>query len=356
MTSSAARATPPESPPQPTTPLLDIRDLEVQYRRRRGDPVLKASDRVSLDVYPGETVGVVGESGSGKSTVAKAALGLAPVHAGSIHLAGRDITQLGPRGRRDLSRIMQVVFQDPNASLNPYLTVGRSLSEPLEVHGMRAGPELRQRVADALERVGLPPEAAERYPAQFSGGQKQRLAIARAMIVDPQLVVCDEAVSALDLSIQAQILNLLAEQQRGRQLSYLFISHDIEVVRYLSDRIYVLYLGQVMETGPASAVTGTPAHPYTRELLDSAPVADPRVQRRRNALDAERRSARLTASTATASQPSHGCPFAPRCPYAIDICWAERPPLVPTNAGGLTACHRYPEWQALHAQGASTHD
>ncbi|MFC4454771.1 ABC transporter ATP-binding protein [Deinococcus sonorensis] len=325
-------------------PLLSVRDLEVQYRRRRRDPVLKASDHVSLDVFPGETVGVVGESGSGKSTVAKAALGLAPVHAGSISLAGRDITHLGPRGRRDLSRILQVVFQDPNASLNPYLTVGRSLSEPLEVHGLRPGPELRQRVADALERVGLPPEAAARYPAQFSGGQKQRLAIARALIVDPQLVICDEAVSALDLSIQAQILNLLVEQQRGKQLSYLFISHDIEVVRYISDRIYVLYLGQVMETGPARAVTGNPAHPYTQELLDAAPVANPRVQRQRNTMARQVAASAVAPSLLTTSQ---GCPFAPRCPYVIDICRAERPPLVPTDAGGLTACHRYPEWRAL---------
>ncbi len=341
--------------PQALTPLLEVRDLEVHYRRRRSDPVLKASDHVSLDVFPGETVGVVGESGSGKSTVAKAALGLAPVHAGSIRLAGRDITHLGPRGRRDLSRIMQVVFQDPNASFNPYLTVGRSLAEPLEVHGVRAGPELRARLADALERVGMPPEAADRYPAQFSGGQKQRLAIARALIVDPQLVICDEAVSALNLSIQAQILNLLAEQQRGRQLSYLFISHDIEVVRYISDRIYVLYLGQVMETGPASAVTGHPAHPYTRELLDSAPVADPRVQRRRTAEAAERKAAQPTALTTAITPPHQGCPFAPRCPYALDLCRAERPPLLPTGEGGLVACHRFPEWQLLHArlQGAT---
>ncbi|ULH17048.1 ABC transporter ATP-binding protein (plasmid) [Deinococcus sp. KNUC1210] len=344
---------PGNSAAQTAVPLLEIRDLEVQYRRRRRDPVLRASDRVSLEVYSGETVGVVGESGSGKSTVAKAALGLAPVHAGQIRLSGRDITQLGPRGRRDLSRTMQVVFQDPNASLNPYLTVGRSLSEPLEVHGLRPGPELRQRVEQALERVGLPPEAADRYPSQFSGGQKQRLAIARALIVDPQLLICDEAVSALDLSIQAQILNLLVEQQHGRQLSYLFISHDIEVVRYISDRIYVMYLGQVMETGPARAVTSQPAHPYTQELLDSAPVADPRLQRRRASEEAARIALRPT-TPAAGVHPATGCPFAPRCPYVTEICRAQRPPLIPTDAGGLTACHHYPEWKTLHAQGGST--
>jgi len=333
------------APEAPRKPLLAVRDLEVQYRRRRTDPVLRASDVVSLEVFPGETVGVVGESGSGKSTIAKAALGLAPVHSGSIHLAGRDITHLGPRGRRDLSRVLQVVFQDPNASLNPYLTVERSLAEPLEAHGLR-GPELHRRVAEALDRVGLPPESSGRYPAQFSGGQKQRVAIARALIVDPQLVICDEAVSALDLSIQAQILNLLVEQQRGKQLSYLFISHDIEVVRYISDRIYVLYLGQVMETGPAGAVTGNPAHPYTQELLDSAPVADPRVQRRRREEEARRKAAQVTAPADT-RPPTHGCPFAPRCPYVLDVCLAQRPPLMPTQEGGLVACHRFPEWKTL---------
>ena len=331
----------------PATPLLEIRDLEVQYRRRRSDPVLRASDRVNLSIFPGETVGVVGESGSGKSTIAKAALGLAPVHAGSIRLAERDITHLGPRGRRELSRIMQVVFQDPNASLNPYLTVGRSLAEPLEVHGVHSGAELHRSIADALEQVGLPADAAERYPAQFSGGQKQRLAIARALIVDPQLVICDEAVSALDLSIQAQILNLLVEQRRRRQLSYLFITHDIEVVRYISDRIYVMYLGQVMETGMASTVTGNPAHPYTRELLDSAPVADPRLQRSRNAAAAARKAAQPSLTTTAITHSTVGCPFALRCPYALNICRTERPPLVPTGEGGLVACHRFPEWRAL---------
>jgi len=344
----------PQLAPQPAASLLKVHDLQVHYRRRGSQSILKASDQVSLDVFPGETVGVVGESGSGKSTVAKAALGLAPVHAGTIQLAGRDITHLGPRGRRDLSKIMQVVFQDPNASFNPYLTVGRSLAEPLEVHGLRPGPELRQRVAQALERVGLPPEAAERFLSQFSGGQKQRLAIARALIVDPQLVICDEAVSALDLSIQAQILNLLVEQQRGRQLSYLFISHDIEVVRYISDRIYVLYLGQVMETGPAAAVTGSPAHPYTRELLDSAPVADPRIQRRRNAEETQRKAERPEGIASAVVSSPQGCPFAPRCLYASDLCRAERPPLRLTGQGSLVACHHYPDWQINYNQNQGT--
>lgn len=323
-------------------PLLSVRELDVRYRRR-GGTTLRAADHVSVEVRAGETVGVVGESGSGKSTVARAALGLAPIHGGSVHVAGRDVTHLGTRGRRDLSRVMQVVFQDPNASLNPYLTVGRSLAEPLEVQGVRAGPARERQVAEALERVGLSSEAAARYPAQFSGGQKQRIAIARALIVNPQLVICDEAVSALDLSVQAQILNLLVELQHERQLSYLFISHDIEVVRYVSGRLYVMCLGQVMETGPTPRVTADPAHPYTQELLDSAPVADPRVQRRRHVLDQERRAAQASTLPAVGGA---GCPFAPRCPYATEVCRTTRPPLAPTPDGGLVACHHFPGWKA----------
>lgn len=329
-----------------STRLLEVRDLEVHYHRRRHDAILKATDRVSLDILPGETVGVVGESGSGKSTVAKAVLGLAPIHGGSIHLVNRDVTHLDSRSRHELSRTLQVVFQDPNSSLNPFLTVGRSLAEPLEVHGVRDRSELRRRIGEALERVGLPSEAADRYPTQFSGGQKQRIAIARALMIDPQLVICDEAVSALDLSIQAQILNLLVELQQARQLSYMFISHDIEVIRFISDRIYVLYLGQVMETGPAQSVTEDPCHPYTKDLIDSAPIADPKVQRHRRIEEENRKSTYpgSTLSSAGMAPPEIGCPFAPRCPYIIDQCSVERPPLLPTTTGGLVACFRYPEW------------
>ncbi len=337
-----------------TSPLLEVRDLEVHYRRKRRDPVLRAADRVSLDLFAGETVGIVGESGSGKSTVAKAVLGLAPVHGGSVRLAGRDITRVGPGGRRELSRVLQVVFQDPNSSLNPFLTVGRSLEEPLEVHGVRDHAELRRRVADALERVGLSADAAWRYPSQFSGGQKQRIAIARALMVDPQLVICDEAVSALDLSVQAQVLNLLAELQKDRNLSYLFISHDIEVVRYISDRVVVLYLGQVMETGPARAVTANPCHPYTSELVASAPIADPAAQRRRRAEEKRQKAANPGATATSRTHPEQGCPFAPRCPWVADICRTERPPLVPTENGGLAACYRYSEWKNVSVGTNST--
>lgn len=336
-------------------PLLEVRDLEIHYRRRRSDPVLKASDGVNLEMQPGTTLGLVGESGSGKSTIAKAILGLAPVYSGLIRLGGQDITRLDHKKRRQLSRNLQVVFQDPNSSLNPYLTVGRSLAEPLQVHGERNRATLNQRVGAALERVGLPKEAAYRYPSQFSGGQRQRIAIARALMLDPELVICDEAVSALDLSVQAQILNLLLELQKEQGLSYLFISHDISVVRFISDRVAVLYRGQVMETGATLAVTENPGHPYTRELVNSAPIADPQAQRDRRATEQQYKADRANRQPATATVTTtvdaatteQGCPFAARCPFALDVCRTERPPLVPTGNDGFAACHRYPEWQAL---------
>ncbi|MBN9387580.1 MAG: ABC transporter ATP-binding protein [Chloroflexi bacterium] len=327
-------------------PLLEVRNLEVHYKRRRSRQTLKATDGVSFEILPGTTLGLVGESGSGKSTIAKAILGMTPVHSGVIKLSGKDITNLDRRARRPLSRNLQVVFQDPNSSLNPYLTVGRTLAEPLQAQGEERGEKLRQRVAEALERVGLPHEAANRYPAQFSGGQRQRIAIARALMLHPELVICDEAVSALDLSVQAQILNLLLELQKGQGLSYLFISHDIAVVRFITERVVVLYQGQVMETGLTAAVTENPAHPYTRELVNSAPLPDPQAQRQRRAEEEKVRAASPKARAEVSGPTGQGCPFAGRCPYVREVCRATRPPLVKTENGGLTACHRYPEWKS----------
>jgi oligopeptide/dipeptide ABC transporter ATP-binding protein len=326
--------------------LLEVRDLEIHYRRRRSDPTLKASDGVSLEMSSGTTLGLVGESGSGKSTVAKAILGLTPVHSGTIRFAGKDITHLDRRSRRNLSGRLQVVFQDPNSSLNPYLTIGRSLAEPLKAHGERDRATLQRRVGEALERVGLPKEAAYRYPAQFSGGQRQRIAIARALMLDPKLVICDEAVSALDLSVQAQNLNLLLELQKSQGLSYLFISHDISVVRFISDHVAVLYRGQVMETGSTLAVTENPGHPYTRELVNSAPVADPQLQRLRWKDEQRQKTANLSSTAINSLATEQGCPFAARCPFVIEVCRTKRPPLVPTNNDGFAACHRYPDWKA----------
>ncbi|MEN3284452.1 MAG: hypothetical protein V7607_5592 [Solirubrobacteraceae bacterium] len=262
-------------------PLLDVTDLTVEYPRGRRKPPLRALDAVSLAIEPGETVGLVGESGSGKSTLGRAVLGLVPARSGTIRFDGRDITHAAAEERRRLSADLQAVFQDPYSSLNPARTVRQTLAEPLGVHERLSRAQTRERVEAMLRRVGLPADAAERYPRHFSGGQRQRIAIARALMLSPRLVISDEAVSALDLSIQAQILNLLLTLQEELSLSYLFISHDLAVVRHLSHRVVVLYRGEVVESGPTAQVCDAPTHPYTRGLLASAPVADPAVQRKR---------------------------------------------------------------------------
>ncbi|MGW3290557.1 ATP-binding cassette domain-containing protein [Streptomyces sp. NPDC001002] len=251
-------------------PLLDIRGLSVSYHRR-GKGAAAIRD-VSLDVRPGETVALVGESGSGKSTLGRAVLGLTAATQGTIRFDGQDITHAGGARRRELSKSIQAVFQDPNGSLNPALTVGQTLAEPLLVHARDERSVVLERVREVLALVGLPAEAAERYPRQFSGGQRQRIAIARALVMSPKLIVCDEPVSALDLSVQAQVLNLFSELQRETGVSYLFISHDLAVVRHLAQRIVVLYRGDVVEKGTTEEVYADPEHPYTRKLLAAAGV------------------------------------------------------------------------------------
>ena len=236
---------------------------------------MRAVDDVAFAIGPRETVGLVGESGSGKTSIANAVLGFAPVSAGSIAFDGEDIVGASRDRRRRLSASLQVVFQNPYSSLNPARTIGKTLSETLRPHGTPSKPEVSERVASILERVGLDPAAADRYPDQFSGGQRQRIAIARALIVRPRLVICDEPVSSLDLSVQAQVLNLLRSLQDELGLSYLFISHDLAVVRHIATRVVVLYRGRIMEAGPAAIVYDHPAHPYTRALLQAAPVPEP---------------------------------------------------------------------------------
>ncbi|MDQ0661920.1 oligopeptide/dipeptide ABC transporter ATP-binding protein [Arthrobacter ulcerisalmonis] len=320
--------------PAPATPMLEVKDLVVRYGRgRRAAAAPAAVDQVTFSIAPGETVGLVGESGSGKSTIGKAILGLQKVSGGTISYQGRDITSAGAAQRRALGGELRAVFQDPNSSLNPRNTIGTSLAEPLRLRGVSAA-EARAKAGDMLERVGLPRDAVDRYPSQFSGGQRQRISVARALICDPQLVVCDEAVSALDLSTQAQVLNLLADLRDERGLSYLFIAHDIAVVQFLAQRVVVLYRGQVMESGPAAAVTGNPKHPFTQALVAASPVPRPAEQ-------AERREAResLGVRTGAAAVPAPGgCPFRLRCPLATDLCAAERPALRRVGAADV-ACH-----------------
>jgi len=316
--------------------LLEVDGLTVEYRLGRRRPPLRAADGVSLSIAPGETLGLVGESGSGKTTIGRAILGRAPIVAGTVRLAGDDITRASRSTRRALSRSLQVVFQDPYSSLNPARTVGQTLAEMLRPHGAPGRSEISARITAMLERVGLPAEAADRYPKQFSGGQRQRIAIARALMVSPRLVVCDEPVSALDLSVQAQILNLLGELQRAFDLSYLFISHDIAIVRHVAHRIAVLYRGRIVEYGDAAPVFERPAHPYTGALLDAAPVPDPDVQRRKP-------RPLPSGSESGGARASDSCFFAPRCPHAIDLCRVRRPPLETGAGERLVACHRWRE-------------
>jgi len=316
--------------------LLEITDLSVDYRgrRRRWNRVI---DRVEISVGAGETVGLVGESGSGKSTIGRAVLGLAHVATGSIAFEGREIAHLSRRKRSALASDLQVVFQDPYSSLNPAMPIGRILQEPLRVTQKMSAAQSSARVRDLLQRVSLPPDAADRYPSAFSGGQRQRVAIARALSIDAKLIVCDESVSALDVSTQAQIINLLKQLQDELGVAYLFISHDIAVVQNISDRIVVLYRGRVMEQGPADAITRRPLHPYTRVLLDAAPVPHPRLQR-------SRRGSRMVAAPAQSTGDTRvtvdACPFAPRCPMAEAVCFERRPAAV-RHGGATVECHLY---------------
>ncbi|PRB05439.1 ATP-binding cassette domain-containing protein [Microbacterium sp. MYb64] len=262
------------------TALLEVQDLVVEYGR--GRKAFRALHGVSIDVAPGECMGLVGESGSGKSTLGKAILGLAPVTGGSIRFDGKDITALGRAGRRALADDVQVVFQDPYGSLNPAMTIGDILSEPLLTSGL-SGAEAQARVREMLDRVRLPETAMDRYPSEFSGGQRQRVAIARALVRRPRLIVCDEPVSALDLTTQATILDLFIELQRDTGVSYLFVSHDLGVVRRVCHRVAVMYHGEIVETGAGEQITRAPRHPYAERLRLASPVADPVKQRTRRA-------------------------------------------------------------------------
>jgi oligopeptide/dipeptide ABC transporter ATP-binding protein len=314
-------------------PLLQIRGLGVTYSRGHRREPFTALDAVDLDVAPGETLSVVGESGSGKTTLGNAVLGLVTPATGSIRFAGEEISAASPKRRRALTQDIQAVFQNPHASLNPVRTIGQTLEEPLLAHRSMTRAQRRGAVAAALQRVGLEQHATDRYPTSFSGGQLQRIAIARALMLSPRLLVCDEAVSALDLSIQAQILNLLRQLQQEEGLAYLFISHDLAVVRHISDRVAVLYRGRLMETGAVSDVCDRPAHPYTQALLAAAPVPDPVEQRRR----------RKSGLAAAHELPpiDAGCPFRTRCPHAVDVCAAPLP--IHRTVTGQVACHRFGE-------------
>jgi oligopeptide transport system ATP-binding protein len=296
---------------------------------------VRAVDGVDLEIRRGETLGLVGESGCGKSTLARLITGLLPVTHGSIDFDGSDITRLRGGRLRRVRRKMQMIFQDPFASLDPRMTVGDILQEPLDNFGIGTMRERRRRVQELLRLVGLNPNFTNRYPHEFSGGQRQRIGIARALAVNPNFIVCDEPVSALDVSIQAQIINLLQDLQREFQLTYLFIAHDLAVVRHLSDRIAVMYLGKVVETADRNDIYDRPQHPYTKALLSSIPVPDPAVEK-------ERAPITLKGEIPSPVNPPSGCRFHPRCPIARvpGVCSEQEPPLEPHGAPDqIAACH-----------------
>ncbi len=341
----ASVVTGPRLPNASSSPLLTVRDLTVEYQTHRRQPPVRALDLVSLDIPAGSTVGLVGESGSGKTTLGRAILGLTRVTSGTITFAGQEITHASDRGRRRLSSDLQVVFQDPYSSLNPTLSVGATLTETLRAARELSRKEAQAEVRSMLQRVGLDADAERRYPVEFSGGQRQRIAIARAVLTTPRLVICDEPTSSLDLSVQAQVLNLLQRLQAEMGISYLFISHNLSVVHHVSGFIVVLYGGQIMEYGDADTVYARPEHPYTQALLSAEPVPDPGAQRARRA--ARRRAAVDRSAALTGTQ---GCPFVARCPYAAEICSALRPSLEATPSGSLVACHRWPDVPRLSGQ------
>jgi peptide/nickel transport system ATP-binding protein len=301
-------------------------------------PVVQAVDSVSLEVRRGETLGVVGESGCGKSTLARCLTRLIDVTSGRIELAGRDITHLSRRALRPVRREIQMVFQDPYASLNPRRRVGDIVGEPLLIQGEKDSGGVRRRVAELLDVVGLAAAHADRYPHEFSGGQRQRIGIARALAMRPSLIVADEPVSALDVSIQAQVLNLFADLQDEFGLTYVFIAHDLGVVNHVSDRIAVMYLGSVVETSPSDDLYAAPAHPYTEALLSAAPEID-------DGFDDSPRRERivLTGDVPNPIEKPSGCPFHPRCKYRQDRCVTERPVLRELAPGRSVACH-FPVW------------
>ncbi len=317
--------------------LLEVERLHVHFRLQEGwglgrRGVLRAVDGVSFSIAEGETLGLVGESGCGKSTLGRAVLRLVDVSAGKVRFAGTDITKLSARRLRPLRRHMQIIFQDPFGSLNPRRTVQDIVGEAMLVHRLvRSSEAMEERVRELLERVGLPAEALRRYPHEFSGGQRQRIAIARALALSPRLIVADEPLAALDVSIQTQIVNLLRALQREMGLAFLFIGHDLRMIEYLSDRVVVMYLGRFVESAPKRLLFDRPLHPYTRALLAAVPVPDPERARKRILLGGD---------VPSPVDPPSGCPFHPRCPEALPACRKEVPELREVEPGHQVACLR----------------
>ena len=320
-------------------PLLSVRDLHVHFKLASDSPwpwasprVLKAVSGVSFDIYPGQTLGVVGESGCGKSTLARALLNLIPATAGSIAWQGQEMRGAAPAAWKDIRQSVQMIFQDPLASLNPRMTIGRIIAEPLHTHFPRmTGTDVMQKVRAMMQKVGLTEQQINRYPHEFSGGQCQRIGIARALVLEPKLVICDEPVSALDVSIQAQIINLLMELQSQMGLALLFIAHDLAVVKHISQRVMVMYLGRAMELADKSAIYQKPGHPYTQALLSAIPLPDPRRER-------DKVLQLLQGELPSPMNPPSGCSFRTRCPKAQVICAQQTPAMRALSPNTEVAC------------------
>jgi oligopeptide transport system ATP-binding protein len=318
--------------------LLRVENLKKHFPITRGIifqnqvGAVRAVDGISFDIHKGETLGLVGESGCGKSTTGRTILKLYEPTAGSVYFRGNDLAELKADEMRHYRRDMQIIFQDPYASLNPRMTVGRIIGEPLEVHDIGTPKERRDRVQELLKLVGLNPYFINRYPHEFSGGQRQRIGVARALALEPEFIVCDEPISALDVSIQAQVVNLLQELQEDMGLTYLFIAHDLSMVRHISDRIAVMYLGKVMELAPRDELYNNPLHPYTQALLSAVPIPDPRKERKRQRII-------LEGDVPSPANPPSGCRFHTRCPLAVEMCKHVVPEWRQVSPGHWVYCH-----------------
>jgi len=322
--------------------LVDARHLKMYFPIRRGMIIervvghVHAVDDISFHVKRGETLGLVGESGCGKSTTGRAVLQIYKPTAGEVYYEGKEITALKGNSLRTYRRNMQMIFQDPFASLDPRMTVGGIIAEPLEIHNLAKGKEKEEKVREMLRIVGLNPYFANRYPHEFSGGQRQRIGVARALALEPEFIVCDEPISALDVSIQAQIINLLEELQAQYNLTYLFIAHDLAVVRHISDRVAVMYVGKIVELADRNELYELPLHPYTRALLSAVPIPDPQIEKRRSRII-------LQGDVPSPVNPPSGCRFHPRCPFARAECSESEPPLEEVRPGHMVACFFWKE-------------
>ncbi len=311
--------------------LIEVKDLKKHFKVGK-NAILKAVDGIDFKIYKGETLGLVGESGCGKTTCGKTVMGLYPATDGEIYFDGVKVNGLKGKAKKDFTRKAQIIFQDPYSSLDPRMTVGDIIGEGIDIHGLYTGQERTDKIYELLQIIGLTAEHANRFPHEFSGGQRQRIGIARALAIEPEFIVCDEPISALDVSIQAQIINLLIKLQKERELTYLFIAHDLSMVKHISDRVGVMYLGKMVEMAPSNELFNNPKHPYTEALMSAIPIPDPDVENQRKRIPIE-------GEIPSPINPKPGCRFASRCRYATDICRQETPELKEIAPEHFAACH-----------------